>query len=385
MAKASGTCDARFDRVRQLLEENVASGWELGASIAVNLDGRLVVDLWAGWTDESRTKPWQQDTIVNVFSTTKTVTSLAALMLVDRGLIDVDDAVCKYWPEFGANGKESVLVRHLLSHSSGVSGWDDPVSIEHLYDFDAATARLARQSPWWPPGTASGYHSMTMGFLVGELMRRVTDTNLKDFVASEIAGPLDADFQIGAAEKDWPRVTDMVPPDKPVEFPPADGPDSLLHRTMLNPNPDPTCANTAGWRRAELGAGNGHGNARSLVRIFSTVTLGEVDGKRLLSDKTLDLLGREQVNGVDLVLAMPVRFGIGFGMGPSATYPFIPSGRVYFWGGWGGSYVIMDLDRRVTISYTMNKMGDELGCNSRGYAYGKAIYEALADTGNSHI
>ncbi|KAF4592318.1 hypothetical protein GQ602_002617 [Ophiocordyceps camponoti-floridani] len=370
MAKASGTCDARFDRVRQLLEENVASGSELGASIAVNLDGKLVVDLWAGWTDESRTQPWQRDTIVNVFSSTKTVLSLAALMLVDRGLIDVDDAVCKYWPEFGTNGKESVLVRHLLSHSSGVSGWDEPVTVDDLYDFEASAARLARQSPWWPPGTASGYHSLTMGFLIGELIRRVTGTTFKDFVAREIAGPLDADFQIGAAEKDWPRVTDIVPPETPTEFRQADGPDSLLHRTMLNPSPDALCANTSGWRRAELGAGNGHGNARSLVRILSAVTLGQVDGKRLLSDKTLDLLGREQTNGPDVVLAIPVRFGIGFGIGPYSTYPFIPSGRVYFWGGWGGSYIIMDLDRRMTISYAMNKMGDVLGGDSRGSAYG---------------
>ncbi|PFH58616.1 hypothetical protein XA68_13457 [Ophiocordyceps unilateralis] len=284
MAKACGTCDPRFEEVRQLLEKNVESGEELGASIAVNIDGNLVVDLWAGYADESRSRPWERDTIVNVFSSTKTVLSLAALMLVDRGVC-VDDKVSKYWPEFGTNGKENVLVRHLLSHSSGVSGWDDALTAEDLYDFDQATARLARQAPWWVPGTASGYHSLTMGFLLGELIRRVTGKTLTQFVAEEIAAPLGADFQIGAAEKDWPRVTDIVPPSSPPDFSAA-GPDSLFLRTLFNPPLDARCANTSGWRRAELGAGNGHGNARSLVRILSAITLGQVDGKRLLSEKT---------------------------------------------------------------------------------------------------
>src|SRR3984885_8601 len=212
MTELLGKCDNRVDGVRAALARNLDSGEELGASLVLDIDGEIVVDLWGGFCDEARTVPWSEQTITNVWSSTKTVTSLAALMLVDRGELDVDQPVAKYWPEFAANGKQDVLVRHVLSHASGVSGLDQPAVVADLYDWELATSRMAAQAPWWEPGTASGSHALNYGHLVGELVRRVSGKPLKQFVAEEIAGPLGADFQIGAAESDWDRIADVVPP-----------------------------------------------------------------------------------------------------------------------------------------------------------------------------
>src|SRR5580692_10342144 len=202
MAEIDGVCADQFTAVRDALERNLDSAEELGASLVVDIDGDIVVDMWGGFRDQARTIPWSEHTITNVWSTTKTVTSLAALMLVDRGELDVDAPVARYWPEFGAQGKQDVLVRHLLSHASGVSGLEQPAVVEDLYDWDKSTSRMAAQAPWWEPGTASGYHALNFGHLIGEVVRRVSGKSLKQFVAEEIAGPLGADFQIGAAEGD---------------------------------------------------------------------------------------------------------------------------------------------------------------------------------------
>jgi hypothetical protein len=178
-----GACSARFEPLRELFAAKLKSGEDLGASVAVNLDGKMVVDLWGGWVDEARTVPWAEDTITCVFSTTKTMTSLAALALVDRGALDLDANVATYWPEFAARGKAGIKVRQLLSHTSGVSGWDQPITVEDLYDWDKSIALLAAQAPWWEPGTASGYHAMTYGHLIGEVIRRITGRRLGEFFA----------------------------------------------------------------------------------------------------------------------------------------------------------------------------------------------------------
>lgn len=379
MATIDGTCDVQFSAVRGEFEQCVDSGDELGASIVVDLDGEIAVDLWGGHRDQARTQLWQRDTITNVWSTTKTVTSLAALMLVDRGELDVDAPVTRYWPEFAAAGKQDVLVRHLLSHTSGVSGLDQPAAVEDLYDWEKSTARFAAQEPWWQPGTASGYHALNFGHLIGEVLRRITGRSLKQFVADEIAGPLGADFQIGAAQDDWDRIADVVPPPPlPVDLAALD-PDSPVVRTFTGPVVDANFANTPEWRLADIGAANGHGNARSVARILSVLPRGgEVDGVRLLRPETIDLIFREQANGVDLVLGVPLRFGIGFGLPQPDTIPFIPGEKVCFWGGWGGSVIIMDLGRRMTISYMMNKMGPGIIGSDRAERYVRAIYAALA-------
>ena len=379
MADIHGVCDGRFEALRGALARNLDSGEELGASVAVDIDGEIVVDMWGGFCDQAGLIPWSEHTITNVWSSTKTVTSLAALMLADRGGLDVDAPVAAYWPEFAANGKQGVLVRHLMSHASGVSGLDQPAVVEDLYDWQKATSRLAAQAPWWEPGTASGYHALNYGHLVGELVRRITGKPLRQFVAEEIAGPLGADFQIGAAESDWARIADVVPPPPlPLDLE-ALGPDNPAVKTLTGPAVDAAVANTPGWRRADIGAVNGHGNARSVARIMSAVSRGGQAGDvRLLSPETIGLIFREQLNGVDLVLGVPLRLGIGYGLPRPDLLPWLPDERICFWGGWGGSMIIMDTGRRMTISYMMNKMAPGIIGSDRSAAYGQAVYDAVS-------
>jgi CubicO group peptidase (beta-lactamase class C family) len=376
MAEVHGSCDDRFSGVREALERGL-DGDELGASIAVDLDGETVVDLWGGYRDEERTTPWTEDTIVNGWSTTKTVLALAALMLVDRGELDVHAPVADYWPEFAAKGKKDVEVRHLMSHTSGVSGWEQPFSIRDMYDWETATERLAAQAPWWEPGTASGYHANNQGHLVGEVIRRITNTTFRHFVADEIAKPLGADYQIGAREADWDRIAPVVPPPRPDDDPRELDAESVMVRTYTGPVASAKAANSPEWRRADLGALNGHTNARGLMQVMRTMSLGgEAGGVRLLSPETIDLVFDQQSDGVDLVLEAPFRFGIGFCLG-SPIVPYVPAGRTFFWGGWGGSMIVMDLDRRLTISYLMNRMAPGILGSDRSEAYIRAVYAAL--------
>ena len=375
MAEVQGTCDDRFSGVRDALARRLDDD-ELGASVAVDLDGETVVDVWGGYRDQARTTPWTQDTIVNVWSTTKCVLALAALVLVDRGELDLDAPVGDYWPEFSQHGKKGVLVRHVLSHTSGVSGWERPFSVRDMYDWPAATERLAAQRPWWEPGTASGYHAANQGFLVGELIRRITGTTFHTFVRDEIAGPLDADFQVGAQPRDWGRIAALVAPPRAEPAGEVD-PDSIAVRTFTAPTMSVKATATPEWRAADLGALNGHSNARGVLDVMRVLSLGgAAGGVRLLSPSTIEQVFRQQSDGVDLVLEAPFRFGVGYCLG-SPVVPYVPEGRTCFWGGWGGSLVVMDLDRRLTISYMMNAMGPGLIGNDRAEAYVRAVYAAL--------
>jgi CubicO group peptidase (beta-lactamase class C family) len=378
MAEVQGTCDARFASVRAAFEERLQSGEDLGASIAIVIDGAPVADMWGGWSDPEHTKRWEKDTITNVWSTTKTMTALAALVLVDRGELDVHAKVSKYWPEFGANGKQDIEVRHLLSHTSGVSAWAQPVVVDDIYDWEKSTAMLAAQAPWWAPGTASGYHALNQGHLVGEVIRRITGRSLGRFFAEEIAGPLGADFHIGLSPTDFHRVSNVVPPPPlPIDFATLD-PNSPVFKTFTGPAVDASESWKEKWRRAEIAAANGHGNARSVARIQSVISNGgEVGGVRLLSSKTIETIFDEQSNGVDLVLGVPLRFGIGYGLPRLDTMPSIPEGRRCFWGGWGGSLVVNDLERRMTVAYMMNKMGAGLIGSPRSEAYLTACYKTV--------
>lgn len=384
MAKVEGYCDQRFEKLKALFAEKIAEGEECGASIVVNVNGKNVVDLWGGYADEAHTQPWTKDTITNVWSSTKTIAALACLIAHDRGLLHVDDPVSKYWPEFAQNGKDGVLVRHILSHTAGVSGWQDPITAEEVSDVPAATARLAAQAPWWKPGTASGYHAVTMGHLLGELVRRATGLPMKQFVAEEIAGPLGADFQIGAREADWGRISNVIPP-PPMAFDfAAMDPDSPAVKTFGNPPLDATKSYTPPWRAADMSAVNGHANARSLNRILSAIPNGGVvDGVKLLSPETIELIWRQQADGPDLVIGKPIRFGIGYGIGgggTAETVPWLPQGKMCFWGGWGGSLEIMDLDHNVTFTYVMNKMGEGIIGNNRSEQYVQLVWETLRET-----
>lgn len=359
MVDISGTVPEQFTKVADALSRSIDEGADVGGSVAIAIDGEMVADFWGGYADEARTTPWERDTLVNVWSTTKTMSALTALVLADRGLLDLDAPVAEYWPEFAANGKEGVLVRHVLSHTSGVSGWAQPVVQEDLYDQDRSAQILAAQAPWWEPGTASGYHAINQGHLIGELVRRTTDRTLGSYFAEEIAGPLGADFHIGLAAEHDARVSAVIPP------PPLDldlsgdiDMESPAMKTFTGPPVDANHANTEAWRRAEIGAANGHGNARSVARIQSVVSNGgTVDGVSLLSPATIDRIFEVQSDGIDLVLGIPLKFGIGYGLPVQETIPYLPAdARICFWGGWGGSVVINDLDRRMTFAFMMNRM-----------------------------
>jgi CubicO group peptidase (beta-lactamase class C family) len=379
MSDVQGSCDPRFEAMAEILAANLASGADVGASVAVHLDGECVVDLWGGWVDAEHSAPWQSDTITNVWSSTKTVMALAALVLVERGLLDLDAPVASYWPEFAANGKAGVLVRHLLGHTSGVSAWAQPVQVSDIYDWDKSTAMLAAQAPWWEPGTASGYHALNQGHLVGEVIRRIDGRKLGEFVRDEIAGPLGADFHIGLPPCEFGRVSNVIPPPPlPIDLTTLD-PDMIVVKTFTGPAPDASESWTPEWRTADIGAANGHGNARSLGRIQHIVSNGgEVDGVRLLSPGTISQIFRVQAEGVDHVLMLPVKFGIGFAM-PNESTPHLPAdATVCFWGGWGGSAIINDLDHRMTITYVMNRMEEGLIGDERSFALIRAAFAAVS-------
>ncbi|PXX69124.1 CubicO group peptidase (beta-lactamase class C family) [Nocardia tenerifensis] len=374
----SGFCVDEFGGVRTELANQLASGEELGAAVCVTVDGETVVDLWGGHRDPERTVPWTEDTLVNVFSISKTMTALCALLLVDRGELDVRQRVAHYWPEFAANGKGDIEIRHILGHTSGVSGWERPIELADIYDTEAASARLATQSPWWTPGTASGYHALNYGHLVGEVIRRITGRGLGQFFAEELAGPLDADFHIGTGPEHHHRIAPLVPPPR-LHFDMASlDQTSILVKTLTSPLLDLPEANSAAWRRAEIGAVNGHGNARSVARIQSLVSCGgALGGRRLLSEKTIDLIFEQQSDGPDLALLVPLRFGLGYGLPQPQTAPAVPGGRVCWWAGLGGAIVVNDLDHRITFAYTMNKMAPGLIGSPRADAYLRAVYTAV--------
>lgn len=379
MADIAGTFDDRFSGVRDVLSTSLDNGGDVGASVAVFVDGHAVVDIWGGYADAERTRPWERDTITNVWSTTKTMTALSALILADRGEIDFHAPVARYWPEFKANGKENIEVRHLMGHTSGLSGWAEPMTTEDLYDWEKATSLLAAQAPWWEPGTASGYHAITQGYLVGEVVRRVTGQSLGTFFRTELAEPLGADFHIGLPASADARVSNVIPP-PPMNLE-ALGPidhNSVAMRTFMNPVPSVEAVWTDGWRRAEIPAANGHGNARSVGLIQSVLACGgEVDGRRFLSEAGCEAVFEEQSNGPDLVLSLPIRFGLGYGL-PTPDMPIGSNARACYWGGYGGSVIVVDLDRRMTIAYMMNRMESGVVGDVRGFGIIAAAQEAAS-------
>lgn len=340
------------------------------------------MDLWAGHADAARTRPWERDTIVNVYSTTKVMTAIAALVLVDRGSIDLDAPVATYWPEFAQAGKEKLPVRYLFSHMSGLAGFEEPVSLETLYDWDACTGLLAAQAPWWEPGAQCGYQAVTHGYLLGELVRRVTGKSLGTFSREEVAQPLGADFHIGLDASLDARVGELIPP-------PEEGwgeepePGSIGAKLGNVPVGETLVAasSTRAWRAAEIPAVNGHGNARSVARIGSAMACGgAVEGVRLMSRETVDQAIEEQIEDFDLTVPeMRVRYCLGFALGCDSIWmPILgPSPRAFFWGGYGGSFCVMDPDARVSYGYVMNRMLNEWTGAFRSDPLAAALYESL--------
>lgn len=373
-----GEVDPRFEAVRTAFAANFAADGpgDVGASFCATLKGEIVVDIWAGVADAESAKPWERDTIVNVYSTTKTMCALTALLLADRGELDFATPVAHYWPEFAANGKAGITVAQLMSHSAGLSGFKETITKADLYDWDKATALLAAQEPFWEPGTAPGYHGITQGFMVGEVVRRIAGVTLGNLFRTEIAEPLGADFHIGLPESADDRVATLIPP--PAGQGIADMTDRPLTANMsTNPAINPLETRTRAWRAAELPAANGHGNARSVAIIQTLVANGGVSGgKRIISEAGVRRALEPQIAGDDLVLGIAVNYGLGYGL-PGGLMPF-PNPNSCYWGGYGGSIVINDLDARTTFAYAMNKMAGTTVGDMRAFSLAVAMWQSLA-------
>ena len=385
--------------MKEVFQAKLDSGDEVGAAIAFTLNGESVVDLWGGHTAADRVREWDRDTIVNTYSTTKGMTALCAHRLIEKGLIDLDETVATYWPEFAQAGKQDVPVRWLLTHQVGLPAIRKVLPPETLYDWDAMCAALAETEPWWEPGKQHGYHPMTFGFLVGEVIRRVANKSVGTMFREEIAEPLGADFHIGLGAEHHHRVSPLIgsliqtssssrqenaKPAPKTKGPMGDfmrdmaDPTTMVGAAFNNPKVPAGAHNSPEWREAEIPAANGHGNARALARIYGALARGgEIEGVRLLEPESITRARTEQVSGPDTTLGqMPMRYGLGY-MLRSNFMPFSPSENAFGHPGAGGSIGVADPDNRVGFGYVMNKMQMGLVGGPTGFAVLKTFYEAL--------
>lgn len=364
--------------LRSAFETNFREHGELGAALAVTIDGRAVVDLWAGWADAARTRPWRRETLVNVFSVGKAIAALCLLMLVERERVDVDGPVAEHWPEFAAAGKGEITVRMLLGHRAGLPAIRRPLPPLGMYDWQLMTSALAAEEPWWEPGSTHGYHVNTFGFLVGELVRRLSGQGIGAFLHAAISEPLGADFHFGLAPGEDKRVAEYLFPEMRREFV-DDETVSMVRNAYLNPLglSGFGVVNTRAWRAAELPSANGHSTARAVARIYSALSAGgTIDGVRLLDPGTLELATTEVSNGLDAVLDRPSRFGLGFQL-TQPERPLGPSPRSFGHFGAGGSLGFADPDEQLAFAYTPNQGAGQRWQNPRNRGLIDALYAAL--------
>ena len=365
---AGGCCAPKFEQLREALADIMAAGAEVGAALTVYVDKQCVVDLWAGHADAARTRPWQRDTLVNLFSVGKAISAVCLLRLVEAGRVDLDAPVARYWPEFAQAGKARVPLRYLLTHQVGLPAVARVLPPEAWRDWTLMTEALAAQAPWWEPGTGQGYHVNTQGFLIGEVIRRVTGQSIGAYFRAELAGPAGIDWHWGLGPEDDARCADYLPP------PPSSDRDAFERRLRgdggaleglglmrLHAYHNPAhlsgmgIVNTRAWRAAEVPSTNGHGTARAIARLYSALaTDGTLDGVHVLGPEMVAHAIKEQVNGPDLVLERPTRYGLGFQL----TMPerrLGPGPRAFGHFGAGGSLGFADPDARVAIGYAMNQ------------------------------
>jgi CubicO group peptidase (beta-lactamase class C family) len=378
--ESAGTCDARFAAVAEAFLENFAHRRELGAGVAVIVDGRPVVELWGGWADADRSRAWQQDTVVNVFSVGKAVATLCVLMLVSRGALDLDEPVSRWWPEFAAAGKERITVRQVLSHQAGLAALARELPDGSLYDWAAVTDALAEQEPWWTPGKGHGYHVHTFGFLAGEIVRRVAGEPIGAFLRREVAGALGVDMSFGLARSDRSRRAEYV-----FDFEHVSRADRgeravvdvrLRERAYLNP-PGATgigTVNTAAWQDAELPSANLHAGPLAIARLYDALIS---DAPLLINREVLVQATAEAASGDDLVLGRPSRFGLGFQL-TQPERPLGPNPSSFGHFGTGGSLGFADPEARVAFAYVMNRGGPQWQ-DPRNRALIDAVYAALGD------
>jgi len=387
-AEIHGTFDKRFAGVRDGFAANFAAGKEIGAAVCVTVDGKTVVDIWAGHADKARSKPWTKNTIVNVYSTTKGLGAACASLLVERGRLDLDAPVAKYWPEFAQAGKDKLPVRYCLTHQAGLPAVKKPLAPKDMYDWDTMCNALAAQEPWWKPGTAHGYHAMTYGWLVGELVRRASGRRVGRYFREEIVHPLALDAFIGSGPELDPRIAELVP------SPPAPpgtrdllaemmaDKESLQGKTFGNPPAlGPNVVNSRAWRAAEICSANGHTNARSLASFYAALgawTRGQAfHGVQLISKAGMERARTEQAAGMDKVLQLSNRIALGF-MLPSPMRRFSDNTKAFGHGGAGGSLGFCDPENGVSFGYTMNQMqAGGPGGDPRWFPMIQAMFDAI--------
>jgi CubicO group peptidase (beta-lactamase class C family) len=360
---AHGHCASGFEPVREAFLQNFRDGLEVGAATSIVIDGETVVDLWAGYVDANRERPWNRDTIVHVMSTTKGITALVAHRLVERGLLDLDLPVAHYWPEFAQNGKASLPVRYLLTHQAGLPALDTWQPVGTLQNWATMTTLLARQQPLWEPGSAFGYHAVTFGFLVGEVIRRVSGKTVGQLIREEIAGPLGVDFELGFGEDVDARVAELLnaapAPEGVMDLVRSitANPMTVLARAFLVAIPSPDSNNNARAVRAcEMPSTNGHTNARALAKIYGALARGgAIDGVQLLSGESVARASEQQVSGIECVSMAEMSFGLGFALRrPDID---VPGPATFGHGGFGGSEGLADPGRKLGFGYVMNQLG----------------------------
>jgi CubicO group peptidase (beta-lactamase class C family) len=367
-SSVSGHCDLAFQPVRNALAESLAGGFEVGAALAVYVDGRAVVDLWGGHADAERTRPWRRDTIVNLYSVGKAIGAVCLLRLVEAGRLDLDAPVARYWPEFAQANKGEIPVRYLLTHQSGLPAIARPLPAGAWSRWEEITAALAAQAPWWTPGAGHGYHVNTQGFLIGELVRRLTGDTFGRYLRESLTGPAGIDFFVGFGPELDARCADVLAAKASAEA------DELRRRLAVDPgqlsglaamrvsayrNPPDFSGmgviNTRSWRAAEVPSTNGHGTARGVARLYSALAgHGAIDGIPVLSAETIARASAQQVYGDDLMLERPTRFGLGFQL-TMAERRLGPNPRAFGHFGAGGSLGFADPDARVAFGYAMNQ------------------------------
>ena len=364
-----------FERVRDAFEANFSREGEfaeLGASLSVYVRGQRVVHLLGGHCDPQRSRPWTWSTLVNVWSASKAVIAVAIAQLVDLRRLEYERAVADYWPEFAAAGKAVITVAQVLSHQAGLNGFLEPTLPKDLFDWDAITARLAAQRPFWQSGTLTSYHAMTYGWLAGEIVRRVTGMHVRDYVRRYIADPLAADLSLGCPTERRNDVAQIVGPEPdrdPVEL------NAVARRAVVNPVPDADVANTDDWRNAQIPAVNVHCTADGLARMYAALAnRGALDEVRLLSQAGVDALRRMRSAGPDEMLG-PRRWAAGVALNPAGA--FGPDPDAFGHAGWGGSFGCASVDTHVAMAYVVNRMGSKLNGDPRARALCDAVFACL--------
>ena len=369
-----GNCDHKFTEVKELFESLHSSGREVGSSFAVYKDGKALVDIWGGYTDKQKTNPWNQDSLATVWSTTKGVAAITCALAVEKGLLDYEERVSNYWPEFGCNGKEDITVEMLLSHQAGICG-SATNEVQDYYNQKTMAEELAAMKPIWEPGTASGYHSMTYGWLTSELILRVTGKTLGTFYADEIGNPNAIDFFIGLPETEEKRVVEMVPfPKEENQSEEPAGINDAKRAVRRGPNLL-NLQNSRDWRASEIPSANGQGCASGLAKLYSLIVSNDPSLK-ILNEETITKMTKERITNRDLVLDVVTRWGAGFIMNMHKVI-YGPVQRSFGHSGWGGSCAFGDPENNLGISYVMNQMKNNFAADGRSLELINTTYECL--------